>query len=174
MIATELSIAMAVDIGVSSLEDLSEKLVSTVVAFAPSSDGKSTNGDGVLMARETPVTISGKASKAVDRNAYNYRLVVSRTMYDSAQSTASSPSLVGIVTDAAIFVNPLDLARIGVADGTSVRVGAEGTNIVIAIKAHNGVHRGVAWLPFNHTGVDIRPLLNIASDVVDVRIEPIK
>ena len=174
MIATELSIAMAADIGVSSLEDLSEKLVSTVVAFAPSSDGKSTNGDGVLMARETPVTISGKASKAVDRNAYNYRLVVSRTMYDSAQSTASSPSLVGIVTDAAIFVNPLDLARIGVADGTSVRVGAEGTNIVIAIKAHNGVHRGVAWLPFNHTGVDIRPLLNIASDVVDVRIEPIK
>ena len=174
MIATELSIAMAVDIGVSSLEDLSEKLVSTVAAFAPSSDGKSTNGDGVLMARETPVTISGKASKAVDRNAYNYRLVVSRTMYDSAQSTASSPSLVGIVTDAAIFVNPLDLARIGVADGTSVRVGAEGTNIVIAIKAHNGVHRGVAWLPFNHTGVDIRPLLNIASDVVDVRIEPIK
>ena len=174
MIATELSIAMAVDIGVSSLEDLSEKLVSTVVAFAPSSDGKSTNGDGVLMARETPVTISGKASKAVDRNAYNYRLVVSRTRYDSAQSTASSPSLVGIVTDAAIFVNPLDLARIGVADGTSVRVGAEGTNIVIAIKAHNGVHRGVAWLPFNHTGVDIRPLLNIASDVVDVRIEPIK
>ena len=174
MIATELSIAMAVDIGVSSLEDLSKKLVSTVAAFAPSSDGKSTNGDGVLMARETPVTISGKASKAVDRNAYNYRLVVSRTMYDSAQSTASSPSLVGIVTDAAIFVNPLDLARIGVADGTSVRVGAEGTNIVIAIKAHNGVHRGVAWLPFNHTGVDIRPLLNIASDVVDVRIEPIK
>ena len=174
MIATELSIAMAVDIGVSSLEDLSEKLVSTVAAFAPSSDGKSTNGDGVLMARETPVTISGKASKAVDRNAYNYRLVVSRTMYDSAQSTASSPSLVGIVTDAAIFVNPLDLARIGVADGTSVRVGADGTNIVIAIKAHNGVHRGVAWLPFNHTGVDIRPLLNIASDVVDVRIEPIK
>ena len=174
MIATELSIAMAVDIGVSSLEDLSEKLVSTVAAFAPSSDGKSTNGDGVLMARETPVTISGKASKAVDRNAYNYRLVVSRTMYDAAQSTASSPSLVGIVTDAAIFVNPLDLARIGVADGTSVRVGADGTNIVIAIKAHNGVHRGVAWLPFNHTGVDIRPLLNIASDVVDVRIEPIK
>ena len=174
MIATELSIAMAVDIGVSSLEDLSEKLVSTVAAFAPSSDGKSTNGDGVLMARETPVTISGKASKAVDRNAYNYRLVVSRTMYDSAQSTVSSPSLAGIITDAAIFVNPLDLARIGVADGASVRVGAEGTNIVIAIKAHNGVHRGVAWLPFNHTGVDIRPLLNIASDVVDVRIEPIK
>ncbi|NDA97472.1 MAG: hypothetical protein EBY08_06275, partial [Actinobacteria bacterium] len=79
MIATELSIVMGADIGVSSLEDLSEKLVGTVAAFAPSSDAKSTNGDGVLMARETPVTISGKAVKAVDRNAYNYRLVVSRT-----------------------------------------------------------------------------------------------
>jgi len=174
MIATELSIALGADIGVSSLEDLNEKLVNTVAAFAPSSDTESTHGDGVLMARETPVTISGGASKVVDRNAYNYRLVVSRTMYDSAQSTISSPSLAGIITEAAVFVNPLDLARIGVTEGASVRVGVDGTNIVIAVRAHNGVNRGTAWLPFNHTGVDIRPLLNIASDVVDVRIEPIK
>ena len=174
MIATELSIALGADIGVSSLEDLNENLVNTVAAFAPSSDAESTHGDGVLMARETPVTISGGASKVVDRNAYNYRLVVSRTMYDSAQSTISSPSLAGIITEAAIFVNPLDLARIGVTEGASVRVGVDGTNIVIAVRAHNGVNRGTAWLPFNHTGVDIRPLLNIASDVVDVRIEPIK
>ena len=174
MIATELSIALGADIGVSSLEDLNEKLVNTVAAFAPSNDAKSTHGDGVLMARETPVTISGVATRVTDRNAYNYRLVVSRTMYDSAQSTISSPSLVGIITEAAIFVNPLDLARIGVTEGASVRVGVDGTNIVIAVKAHNGVNRGTAWLPFNHTGVDIRPLLNIASDVTDVRIEPIK
>ena len=174
MIATELSIALGVDIGVSSLEDLNEKLVNTVAAFAPSSDAKSTHGDGVLMTRETPVTISGVASKVTDRNAYNYRLMVSRTMYDSAQSTIASPSLAGIITEAAIFVNPLDLARIGVTEGANVRVGADGTNIVIAIKADNGINRGTAWLPFNHTGVDIRPLLNIASDVVDVRIEPIK
>ena len=174
MIATELSIALGADIGVSSLEDLNEKLVNTVAAFAPSSDAESTHGDGVLMARETPVTISGVASRVTDRNAYNYRLVVSRTMYDSAQSTISSPSLAGIITEAAIFVNPLDLARIGVTEGASVRVGVDGTNIVIAVKAHNGVNRGTAWLPFNHTGVDIRPLLNIASDVTDVRIEPIK
>ena len=174
MIATELSIALGADIGVSSLEDLNEKLVNTVAAFAPSNDAKSTHGDGVLMARETPVTISGVVSRVTDRNAYNYRLVVSRTMYDSAQSTISSPSLAGIITEAAIFVNPLDLARIGVTEGASVRVGVDGTNIVIAVKAHNGVNRGTAWLPFNHTGVDIRPLLNIASDVTDVRIEPIK
>ena len=174
MIATELSISLGVDIGVSSLEDLNSKLVGAVAAFAPSIDAKSTHGDGVLMARETPVTISSNLSRAIDRNAYNLRLVVSRTMYDSAGSTVSSPSLAGIITDAAIFVNPLDLGRIGVAEGTNVRVGAEGTNIVIMIKSHNGVHRGTAWLPFNHTGVDIRPLLNISSDVVDVRIEPIK
>ena len=174
MIATELSIALGVDIGVSSLEDLNQKLVSSVSVFAPSADAKSTHGDGVLMARETPVTISGSQTKAVDRNAYNYRLIVSRTMYDMAQSTVASPSLVGIINDSAIYVHPLDLARIGVVEGTNVRVGAEGTNVVIAIRAHNGVHRGTAWLPFNHTGVDVRPLLNIAGDVVDVRIEPIK
>lgn len=174
MIATELSMALGVDIGVSSLEDLNQKLVTLVPGFAPTADTKSTHGDGVLMARETPVTISSSSTKASDRNAYNYRLVVSRTMYDLAQSTISSPSLVGIITDSAIYVNPLDLARIGAVEGDSVRVGADGTNIVIAIQADNRVHRGTAWLPFNHTGVDVRPLLNISGDIVDVRIEPIK
>ena len=57
MIATELSIALGADIGVSSLEDLNERLVNTVAAFAPSRDAKSTHGDGVLMARETPAPV---------------------------------------------------------------------------------------------------------------------
>ncbi len=174
MIATELSIALGADIGVLGLEDLRQKLVTSIDAFSTCAQTKSTRGDGVLLKRETPVTISGVSSKASDRNAYNHRLVVSRTMYDKAQSTIASPSLVGIITNAAIFVNPADLARIGVAEGSNVRVGTQGTNIVIAIKADNRVHRGTAWLPFNHAGVDIRPLLDVSGDVVDVRIEPIK
>ena len=174
MIATELGIALGVDIGVSSLEQLNQKLVATVAAFSASKDPRSTRGDGVLMTRETPVSISSSSVKAPERNSYDFRLVVSRTMYDKAQSTLASPSLVGIVNDAAIHVHPSELARIGVADGTNVRVGSEGTSIVAPIKANSRVHRGVAWLPFNHTGVDINPLLNIKGEVTDVRIEPIK
>ena len=174
MIATELSIALGVDIGVVNLEDLNKKLVTNVPSFAPSADAKSTHGDGVVMARETPVKISTSSNKAVDRNAYDHRLIVSRTMYDNAQSTVASPSLSGIITDSAIHVNPLDLARIGVVDGTNVRVGASGVSIVIPIKANTGVRKGTAWVPFNHTGVDVRPLFNISNDVTDVRIEQIK
>ena len=149
-------------------------MISCVAEFSSCADVSAIQSDGVLMVHETPVTISRSPIVSIDRNSYNYRLVVSRTMYDKAQSTVASQSLSGIITEAAIYVHPLDLARIGVVEGTSVRVGIDGTNIVIPVNANNGVHRGTAWLPYNHTGVDIRPLLNIASDIVDVRIEVIK
>lgn len=174
MIATELGLCLGVDLGVSSLDDLKRKMVNSVVAFAPSSDAKAMQGDGVLMAREAPVSISRSSTTAADRNSYNYRLVVSRTMYDAAQTTITSPSLAGIITETSVHVHPLDLARIGVVDGTNVRVGIDSITIVVPVRAHNGVHRGTAWLPYNHTGVDIRPLLKISGDFVDVRIEAIK
>ena len=65
MIATELSISLGTDIGVSSLEDLNEKLVNTVAAFAPSSDAKSTHGDGVLMAQNVCPEYSSSGSDTV-------------------------------------------------------------------------------------------------------------
>ena len=174
IIATELGLSLGADIGVSSLDELHQKMISCVVEFSSCANVAAIQSDGVLMVHETPVTISRSPIVSIDRNSYNYRLVVSRTMYDKAQSTVASQSLSGIITEAAIYVHPLDLARIGVVEGTSVRVGIDGTNIVIPVNANNGVHRGTAWLPYNHTGVDIRPLLNIASDIVDVRIEVIK
>ena len=174
IIATELGLSLGADIGVSSLDELHQKMISCVAEFSSCADVAAIQSDGVLMVHETPVTISRSPIVSIDRNSYNYRLVVSRTMYDKAQSTVASQSLSGIITEAAIYVHPLDLARIGVVEGTSVRVGIDGTNIVIPVNANNGVHRGTAWLPYNHTGVDIRPLLNIASDIVDVRIEVIK
>lgn len=174
IIATELGLSLGADIGVSSLDELHQKMISSVAEFSSCADVSAIQSDGVLMVHETPVTISRSPIVSIDRNSYNYRLVVSRTMYDKAQSTVASQSLSGIITEAAIYVHPLDLARIGVVEGTSVRVGIDGTNIVIPVNANNGVHRGTAWLPYNHTGVDIRPLLNIASDIVDVRIEVIK
>jgi formylmethanofuran dehydrogenase subunit D len=130
--------------------------------------------DGVLMVHEASATISRGSKVLVDRNSYDYRLIVSRTMYDAAQSTITSGSLVGIITESTIYVHPLDLARIGVVDGTNIRVAVDEINIVLPVRAHSGVHRGTAWLPYNHTNVDIRPLLNIAADVIDVRIEQIK
>ncbi len=171
MIATELGLSLGIDLGVSSLDELHQKMTSNIPEFSSCANNPIINSDGVLMVSEASATISRASVVLVDRNSYSYRLIVSRTMYDNAQSTTTSPSLVGIITKSAIYVNPLDLARIGVVDGTNIRVGIADKSIVLPVNAHSGVYRGTAWLPYNHTNVDIRPLLDITSDVVDVRIE---
>lgn len=174
MIATELGLCLGIDLGISSLDELHRKMVSTIPEFSTCADRAAIKSDGVLMSNQATATIGRGSVTLVDRNSYNYRLIVSRTMYDSAQSTITSGSLAGIITESTIYVHPLDLARIGVVDGTNIRVGVDEVNVVLPVRAHNGIHRGTAWLPFNHTNVDIRPLLNITADVIDVRIEQIK
>ncbi len=68
---------------------------------------------------------------ALDRNSYDYRLVVSRKLYDRAVGTAMSPSLAGLAPPSAAHVNPFDLAGLGVADGTEVQViGARGSVVL--------------------------------------------
>ena len=174
MIATELGLSLGIDLGVSSLDQLHQKMTSSIAEFSSCANNPVINSDGVLMVNEASATISRASVVLVERNSYSYRLIVSRTMYDNAQSTSTSPSLVGIITKSAIYVSPLDLARIGVVDGTNIRVGIDDKSIVLPVNAHSGVHRGTAWLPYNHTSVDIRPLLDITSDVVDVRIEQLR
>ena len=174
MIAAELGLSLGIDLGVSSLDELHKKMISAIPGFSSCDNQSAIQSDGVLMVHEASATISRGSKVLVDRNSYSYRLIVSRTMYDAAQSTITSNSLVGIITESTIYVHPLDLARIGVVDGTNIRVGVDEINIVLPVRAHNGINRGTAWLPYNHTSVDIRPLLNIAADVIDVRIEQIK
>ena len=174
MIATELGLSLGIDLGVSSLDQLHQKMTSSIAEFSSCANNPVINSDGVLMVNEASATISRASVVLVERNSYSYRLIVSRTMYDNAQSTSTSPSLVGIITKSAIYVSPLDLARIGVVAGTHIRVGSDDKSIVLPVNAHSGVHRGTAWLPYNHTSVDIRPLLDITSDVVDVRIEQLR
>ena len=92
---------------------------------------------------------------ALDRNSYDYRLVVSRKLYDRATGTAMSPSLAGLAATSAAHVNPLDLAGLGVTDGTEVQViGARGT-VVLPLAADDGVPRGSLLVPFNAPGAAI-------------------
>ena len=50
---------------------------------------------------------------ATDRNSYDYRLVVSRTLYDRAVGTVNAPSLAPLAPAVAAYVNPADADKIG-------------------------------------------------------------
>jgi anaerobic selenocysteine-containing dehydrogenase len=145
----------------------------TVPAFSrATSDGVSAASDGVLV--DTPtLDLPAVPVDAPTRNGYDHRLVVSRKLYDRAVGTEMSRSLVHLTAGAAAHVNPLDLERIGVADGDDVELVGARARAVLPIRADAAVSRGTVWAPFNQGGRAIEQLIDIAAAAADVRIERI-
>ena len=82
-------------------------------------------------------------------------------MYSDSVGTAQSPSLEPLAPGASLHVHPLDLERIGVAEGQPVTLTSSRTSVVLPVVADDGVVRGTVWAPFNQPGTDIRELIDI-------------
>ena len=115
------------------------------------------NRDG-LVTSVSPSPLPETSTTARDRNTYDYRLAVSRKLYDSAGRTERSHSLAALAPGAAVDVHPLDFDQTGVAAGTDVRVISARGAVVLPLVANPAVPRGTVWAPFNQRGVDIRDL----------------
>ena len=100
-------------------------------------------------------------------------MVLSRKLYDRAAGTANSPSMSQLAPGASVQVNPLDLERIGAAEGSNVRVSNQNSSVVLPVVASDAVPRGIALVPFNQPGADARELVRHGDAVTDVRIENI-
>ena len=104
-------------------------------------------------------------------SSYDFRLVVSRKLYDRAVGTAMSPSLAKLAVGAGARVHPLDLPRVGVEDGTEVKLISSSGSVVLPLLADPTVQRGTIWAPFNQAGADITDIVDSAAPVTDVRVE---
>ena len=106
-----------------------------------------------------------------DRISYDYRLVVSRQLYDRAVGTAYSPSLAPLATPCTAHMNPLDLDALGVAEGQEVRIVGSRGAVVVAVTPDEHVARGSVRLPFNVPGTSAAEIVDLTSPVTDVRVE---
>jgi NADH-quinone oxidoreductase subunit G len=149
MIATELAEHLGHDIGVNAITDL----------VVEPMDGS------------TRASLSTRNESAPERNSYDFRLVVSRKMYDRAVSTVTSPSLAQLGTGAAVYLNPRDIERITASVGKDVKVSTTKKSVLLTLRADTSVLQGTAWVPFNQAGTDIRELLEADAVVTDVRVE---
>jgi NADH-quinone oxidoreductase subunit G len=113
---------------------------------------------------------AGAPSEATP-NSYDYRVVVSRKLYDRAVGTQMSPSLAPLAAGPAAHIHPLDLERVGVSEGTDVKLAGVRGSIVLSLVADEAVQRGTVWAPFNQEGADITDLVDAGASVTDVRIE---
>jgi NADH-quinone oxidoreductase subunit G len=171
MIATELALMLGHDLGFSSAEEATAAIAANVPAYAAATTAAvDADPEGVLAVGafdELPAApgLEGQPS------SYDFRLVVSRKLYDRAVVTTMSPSLAKLPVGAGAHVHPLDLPRVGEVDGAEVKLISAKGSVVMPLVADESVQRGTIWAPFNQAGADITEIVDASAAVTDVRIE---
>ena len=171
MIAAELAAMLGHDLDVTTLADVQRRMSKSVPGFAATTASVAVKRDGVVVSQPAPRTQSTAAPAVNPRSSYDFRVHVGRKLYDEAVGTVTSPSMANLAPGAGVWVHPLDLERIGVAEGASVKVSNSRSSIVLPVHVSASLERGAAYVPFNQPGADIRELLRRADGVLDVRIE---
>lgn len=173
MIAAELADMLGHDFGVTTLADVQKLMASQVPGFGVTTTKVAIKRDGVVVDMQLPVRTAVSVPSAAPRNGYEFRLDVSRKLYDRAVSTVTSPALEALAPGASVSIHSLDLDRIGASEGSNVRVSNNHSSIVLPVRVSDAVPRGTAVIPFNQPGADVRELIRHSDSVVDVRIESI-
>ena len=173
MIAAELAMELGVDLGYSSYGEVHAAMTAGIAVFAPVAEARAVRREGVVIAHPVAVRITAAATSAAPRLNHQFRLLVSRVLYDQAVSTNQSPSLAPLARDAGIHLHSSDALRLGVREGSDLRVAANGSAVVLPLVIDDAVSRGVAFVPFNQRGNDIRVLIRHDVPVTDLVIEVI-
>ena len=173
IIAADIAKRMGKDLGFASVDDVTAAISTHVDGYDHVTALElSIEPDGMVAVSSAIDPVNAPVVSLGDRNAYDYRLVVSRKLYDNAIGTAKSPSIAHLAAPSAVFVNPLDVARIGSAVGRDVKVSSARATVILPLATDASVQRGTAWVPFNQPGsVKIGDLIDANASVTDVRIE---
>jgi NADH-quinone oxidoreductase subunit G len=173
MIAVAIARGLGTDLGYRDVDDITDAIAAKVAGYeGVTREALASTADGVTS--HTPSTIDPVNAVDADipvRNSYDFRLVVSRKLYDAAVGTAKSPSMAHLAPGQAAHVHPLDIERASVAHGSEVKVISPRATVVMRIEADPTVLRGTVWVPFNQPGANVGDLIDCTAPVTDVRIE---
>jgi NADH-quinone oxidoreductase subunit G len=172
MIAAELAMMLGHDLGFASLAEATAAIAATVAGFEAVTDTGLDESPAGVMTTAPAATLESYSADAAP-SSYDYRLVVSRKLYDRAVATAMSPSLASLAPGAAAYLHPHDFDKVGVAAGTEVSlIGAQGA-VVLPLHPDATVAKGTVWAPFNQPGARASDLIDSTRPVADVTIERI-
>ncbi|MGH9270748.1 MAG: molybdopterin oxidoreductase family protein, partial [Ilumatobacteraceae bacterium] len=160
-----------------SVEAITDGIAGQVPAYAGATRAAlASTRNGVLAvpsADATALVPHGQDGDAPVRNRYDYRLVLSRQLYDRAVGTSRSPSLAPLAGNSAAHLHPLDLDALGVAAGDQVRVVAPRGTALLPVVSDPRVVRGSLRVPFNVAGTAVTDLIDAGVAATDVRVERI-
>ncbi len=173
MIAGDLALHLGHDLGFGSHDDITNAIAADVPAYSAATvEAVDADSEGVLAVGFDGQLPDVEAYHAAP-SSYDYRLAVSRKLYDRAVLTSMSPSLAKLPIGAGAHIHPLDLDRVGEPDGAEVKLISTKGSVVMQLVADDSVQRGTIWAPFNQAGADITEIVDADAPVTDIRIERI-
>jgi len=180
MIAAELAFRLGADLGLESVEQIWDEIARLSPAHAGMTNAVLDGSpDGVIgpvsaPAGGLPSLLSWTDRPSVDpphRDAYSLRLVAVRKLYDHGVAVQQSPALAGLAAEWPLRISPYDFERLGVAEGTSVRVSSAKASATLPVVADAGVPRGLASLVLDQASGLVGQLVDVAEPVTDIRVE---
>jgi len=171
MIAAELATRLGGDLGLESVEQIRAELAALSRIHEPLATGAFGDRDGVLITGGS-VTVAPRERAVVPKSdAYSYRLIATRSMYDLGTVLQHSSSSAHLAPGTAVLLHPLDFDQLGVEAGARVKVSAAKASLHTIVYPDAGVPRGSAAMLFNQPDADVGGLLDARAAAIDVRVE---
>ncbi len=104
-------------------------------------------------------------------DAYAFRLVATRKLYDQGTLVQASSQLSGLAPGTAARVNPYDADRLGVAAGDRVVLRSARTSLTLPVHPDTGVPRGAVALVLNQADARVGDLIAVDGPVTELHIE---
>ncbi|MBU6329431.1 MAG: NADH-quinone oxidoreductase subunit NuoG [Acidobacteria bacterium] len=179
VLATELASRLGADLGFASPAEI----LAEISAVVPSHLGLTADllaqaPDGLVLpigaTSGLPAPVAFTPTPAVPAppvDAYAFRLVATRKLYDQGTIVQAGPHLSGLAAGTSVRVNPYDFDRIGVAAGGTVSVRSPQATLVMPIHADAGVPRGTAAVVVNQAEHRVAELMNVGDVICELLIE---
>jgi len=146
----------------------------------PAAEGDATDeGDADVAPAEpaaTPVPEligfeAGAARPVPPLDAYAFRLVATRKLYDQGTLVQASVQLSGLAPGTAARINPSDADRLGVTAGDRVVLRSARSSVTLPVHPDSGVPRGAVALVLNQTDARVGDLIAVDGAVTELHIE---
>ena len=111
------------------------------------------------------------ATPAPPLDAYSFRLVATRKLYDQGTIVQASPSLAALAPETFARIHPSDAERLGVVGGDRVVVRSARSSLTLAVEPDAGVPRGAVALVVNQADARVGDLISVDEPVNELRIE---
>ena len=134
--------------------------------------GQAAGGGRQPAGRTASVTGPASREESLGEGApASFKLIAARTMYDDGMMLRHCPSSRGLAPTATARVNPSELPRIGLADGTPVRVSSDCGHIEAVLAVDKAVPEGTLAVNWIAPGAPANTLLSVGEAVTLVRVD---